>query len=50
MPAKTRESALSLAAWEKLEKDRLIPSNGFPLVAVKVAWSPQPYTNTCREA
>ena len=35
MPAKTRESALSRAAWEKLVNDRAIPSKGLPLVTVK---------------
>jgi hypothetical protein len=40
MPAKTRESALSRAAWEKLVNDRVIPSKGLPLVTMKLAWSP----------
>ena len=41
MPAYTRESALSRAAWEKLVNDRVIPSKGFPLVTVKLTWSPR---------
>ncbi len=39
MPAWTRESALSRAAWEKLVNDRVIPSNGLPLVIVKLTSS-----------
>ena len=35
MPAYTRESALSRAACEKLVNERVIPSNGLPLVTDK---------------
>jgi hypothetical protein len=34
-----RESALSRAAPEKLVNDRVMPSNGFPLVTEKLTWS-----------
>jgi hypothetical protein len=35
MPAKTRESAFSSAASEKLENEREMPANGAPLVTEK---------------
>ena len=39
IPAKTRESAFSCAACEKLANERVIPGNGGPLVVVNGTWS-----------